>query len=309
MKEWWVRRVRQIYYHISMPKPRSRDDLAPLRALPPGSPERRAVALKLVGSALLPDALEAALAELAEESGPEVRAAILARYAACQSEPGHRDAGCYVRSTLLRALRPVTMPADRALLEEAATTYEFLPPGRSEVAAGLRAAALIALNEVDPILAAYHAVRLLWDARTSDMSGEPAVTAAALLGSQEQTLCLYGYLWQPHPASAEVIGACLRYLTSLPDSLLPALIALYTTSEDEIVLVGLSDLLLGHPARALCLPALRELLERRRLPNLFRYLVLAMRASRRDELIAELKHLAREERDPARAAVLREALA
>ncbi|HVA91803.1 MAG TPA: hypothetical protein VNL71_18410 [Chloroflexota bacterium] len=291
-----------------MPKPRASDDTARWQGLPSGSPERRAAALRVVGSALLPDTLEGALAELADQQDTETRAAILARYDACYTDPKRGDSGCYVRSALLRALRPLALPADRALLEGAINTYEYLPPGRSEVASGLRAAALIALNEVDPILAGYHAVRLLWDARTSGMSGEPAVTAAALLGSQEQMLPLYAYLWQPHPAGSEVIGACLRNLTTLPDSLLSALIAQYQGSEDEIVLLGLSDLLLAHPARALCTPVLRELLDRPRLPNLFRYLVLTMRASRQDAWIAELKRLQREEHIPFRVEILREAL-
>ncbi len=291
-----------------MPKPRLPDDTARWQGLPIGSPERRAAALRLVGGALLPDTLEAALAELAEQETPELRAAILARYDVCTTDPRQRDAGCYVRSALLRALRPLVLPVDRPLLEAAINTYEYLPPGRSEVASGLRAAALIALNEVDPVRAGYHGVRLLWDARTSGMSGEPAATAAAMLGAQDQVLPLYAYLWQPHPAGSEVIGACLRNLITLPDSLLSALIAHYQGSEDEIVLLGLSDLLLAHPARALCIPVLRELLDRPRLPNLFRYLVLTMRASRQEAWIAELKRLQREERIPIRVESLREAL-
>ena len=291
-----------------MAKSRAGDDTARWQRLPIGSPERRAAALGLVASALLPDTLEAALAELADEQDSELRAAILARYDACLTDPRHRDTGCYVRAALLRALRPLAMPADRARLEAAINTYEYLPPGRSEVAAGLRASALIALNEIDPVLAGYHAARLLGDTRTSGMSGEPAVTAAALLGSQDQMLPLYAYLWQPHPASSEVIGACLRQLTTLPDSLLPALLAHYQGSEDEIVLLGLSDLLLTHPARALSTPVLRELLDRPRLPNLFRYLVLTMRASRQEAWISELKRLAAEERIPFKMEILREAL-
>ncbi|MGH2346363.1 MAG: hypothetical protein ACRDG4_14145, partial [Chloroflexota bacterium] len=291
-----------------MPKRAPQDDSLQLRALPAGSPERRALALRMVGSAGLPGALEAVLEELAEAPDATLRDAILARYQACLSDPARRDSGCYVRSALLRALRVVTMPADRPLLEQAIGTYEFLPPGRSEVGAGLRAAALVALNEVDPVLAAYHAVRLLVDEHTSKMSGEPAVTAAALLGSQDQTLPLYAYLYQPRAGQSEVTANCLRHLSTLPTTLLPALIAQHEATEDEIVLVGLGDLLIAHPARAVCLPALRELLARPRLPNLFRYVVLAMRAARRDDLIAELKRMAREEQDPARAEILREVL-
>ncbi len=289
-----------------MPKRVPPDDSLQLRALPAGSPERRALALRMVSSASVPGALEAVLEELAEAPDAALRSAILARYQACLSDVGRRDSGCYIRSALLRALRVVVMPADRTLLEQAIGTYEFLPPGRSEVAAGLRAAALVALNEVDPVLAAYNAVRLLVDEHTSRMSGEPAVAAAALLGSQDQTLPLYAYLYQPQAGQPEVTANCLRHLSTLPTTLLPALIARYEAMEDEIVLVGLGDLLLAHPARAICLPALRELLARPRLPNLFHYVVLAMRAARRDDLIVELKRMAGEEQDPGRAEILRE---
>ncbi|HXT37353.1 MAG TPA: hypothetical protein VN837_17400 [Chloroflexota bacterium] len=290
-----------------MAKTRATDDTALFRSFPAGSPERRAAALRLVGSAMLPDVLAAAIEELADEPDGEVRAALLARYEACISDPARRDSGCYVRAALLQALRPITMPVDRPLLERAIATYEYLPPGRSEVAAGLRAAAVIALNEIDPVLAAHHSARLLWDARTSQMSGEPAVTAASLLGSQEQTIPLYAYVSQTDPPNAEVIGACLRNLIALPRSLLPGVLSTFREHDDEIVVLGLSDLALAHPARDLCTPVVLELLNRR-LPNLFRYLVLAIRASRQDALIGELKRLAREERDPFRAEILREAL-
>jgi hypothetical protein len=205
----------------------------------------------------------------------------------------------------------MVMPADRALLETAIATYElvspFGPKNRADVAGGVRAAGLLALNEIDPILAAHHAARLLWDPYTSEMSGEPAVTAASLLGSQEQTVPLYAYVSQTDPPNAEVIGACLRNLIALPRSLLPGVLSAFREHDDEIVILGLGDLVLAHPARDLCTPVVLELLSRH-LPNLFRYLVLAIRASRQDALIGELKRLQREERDPFRAEILREAL-
>jgi hypothetical protein len=46
------------------------------------------------------------------------------------------------------------------------------------------------------------------------------------------------------------VAECLRSLTDLPASLLPSLVERFRESDDEIVLLGLFDLLLAHAARA-----------------------------------------------------------
>jgi hypothetical protein len=268
-------------------------------------------ALQLVRSEKQAEVIEAALDVLIAARHPDVRSLLLAGYAACESGTGRGDLGCHRRTDLLRRLRPLARMEDRALLEHALLTYAFLPPGRVEVGANLRSQALVVLNDLDDALAGYHAVHLLNDTleHTSEMSGEPAVTAAQVLASQGQTLPLYAYVLRAEPARPEVIGECLRNLTALPVSLVSRLVQRYRVSGDEIILLGLYDLLLAHPAEEPFGGVILEFLTTTRFSNLYRYLVSTIVASRRADLIAPLAKLAKNERDPAKKAILDEALA
>jgi hypothetical protein len=263
-------------------------------------------AAQLLESARIPDAVAAALKVLTARPPADLRTLLLAKYAACDADGVKRDPGGLIRSQLLGALRPLVLPEDTPLLERAATTYEFL---FGEATGDLRAAALLALNEADDQLAEYHCVRLLIDEYTSIMSGEPALTAARILASHGQTLPLYAYITQATRTVADVIAECLRSLATLPASLLPSLIERYRASEEEIVLLGLFDLILAHDARADYTDFLFDFLRDTPLHNIFRYLVSTLIAGRDAVLIDRLAALARTERDPEKRAILREALA
>lgn len=269
-------------------------------------------ALRLAQNEKHAEVLEAALDALIVAQHPEVRPLLLAAYAGCESGEGRSDSGCHLRTGLLQRLRPLARLEDRGLLEHALLTYEFVPPGRRwEVGANLRAQALVVLNDIDPGLAGYHAVHLLNDSleHTSEMSGEPAVTAAQVLATQGQTLSLYAYAMREEPARFEVLAECLRNLTGVPASLVALLQQRYGDSRDEIILLGLYDLFLARPADEPFGRVVLEFLSTTRLPNLYRYLVSMIVASRRDDLIAPLTKQARHERDPMKKAILDEALA
>jgi hypothetical protein len=234
---------------------------------------------------------------------------ILDTFAQCEGSGPRRDAGCHLRAALVRALRPVVLWQDRDLLERAASTYEFLPPGRSEVAAGLRAAALVTLNEIDQTLAGFRAVRLLTDTYTSSMSGEPAVTAARVLATQGESLPLYAYVLAPEARVSEVLGECLRSLTVLPRSLLAPLVDRYLASRDEIVLLGVFELLIAREADTSFDDTILDFLADTRLYNIYRYLVTTIVASRRDDLRRSLEARAAGEADRTKADILARALA
>jgi hypothetical protein len=146
----------------------------------------------------------------------------------------------------LRVLRDVAYPSARSTLvdsyQQFAINGEKKDPGGQirtliiyalhaialEEAGQLRAAGVIALTEIDDELATFHASRLLVEAYTDPMSGEPAVTAARVLASQGQDQSLYQYLYQnPAATYPEIISECLRLLTSLPESLIPGLVDRY----------------------------------------------------------------------------------
>jgi hypothetical protein len=125
-----------------------------------------------------------------------------------------RDPGGDLRIALVGALLPLAESQDQALAERVVSTYEFLPPNREECTSALRAAGLVLLNNLDPVLTSFHCTSLLVDRYTTRMSGEPAVSAVRLLANQVShlpyqghLLPLYSYLFQEncHP---EVEGEC-----------------------------------------------------------------------------------------------------
>jgi len=286
-----------------------------LRGLAGQPQEQVDYALELVGTDDNLDVVQAALDALADTPDARVRRALLDRFTRDADGAGGGDSGCYRRVALLQALRYRAQRDDAAILERGVTTYEFKPPflpddpTRGDVAAGLRSVALVTLNEVDEILAGYHAARLLVDKYTSPMSGEPAVTAAQVLAAQGHALPLYGYVLREEPGVSDVVGECLRNLAPLPASLLPALVARYRDSTDEIVLLGLFDLLLAHPDRARYDDLVLDFLRATRLYNIYRYLVSAIVASRREDLAARLQAMEAVEPDRLKAEILRDALA
>ncbi len=152
-----------------------------------------------------------------------------------------------MRSAIVRALRPLCEPADMDLLTQAVSTFEFPPPSFTEEGALLRAGALVTIHELDPGIACFHATRLLADEYTDPMSGEPAISAAAVLGAQEEMLPLYFYIMQPAADGApEVVCECLRQLTAVPEELLPLIIGRFAATQAAALLVGLFDLLIHH---------------------------------------------------------------
>ena len=287
--------------------------LARLRALADQPAERFALALRYVEQERNADTVIAALALIESAADERARPVLLARYADCDHDGARRDPGGAIRIAVLRALRPIAWRDDATLFVRAATTYEHR---YGEVAGDLRAAGLLNLSEVDADLAGFHAVRLLHDQHTSPMSGEPALTAARVLAAIDQPLPLYTCVLREvrRPPDrepdlpSEVLGECLRGLTALPVTLVPPLIAHFRESRDEVVLLGLFDLLLEHPARAEFAPVVREFLRTTTFLDLYRSLVATLIAGRDPAWLGELRQMARDERHPGKAAVLREAL-
>jgi hypothetical protein len=153
--------------------------------------------LELVADERSFDVLQPALRVLATRPEPAHRIVLVERYQFFDEDGPRRDQGCFVRAAILGVLRHLARQDDLPLLEQAARTYEFMPPRRSEVGAALRASALLALADLDDELAAYHAVSLLLDPHPSRMSGEPAVTSARVLAAQGVTLPLFQYIHLP----------------------------------------------------------------------------------------------------------------
>jgi hypothetical protein len=259
--------------------------------------------LVLLGRARNPEAIASAVGMLGSSADPRIRQVIGQKYDTLNAEPRRRDSGCFQRTALVRALRGRATPDDVGLLETALWTHEII--GRFDAASELRAAALVTLNDVNGSLACFHGVRLLSDAH--EMSGEPAVTAARLLAMREHLLPLYG-LVANRGGTPEVRAECLRGLTGLPVSLVDRLLEQYRDEKDATVMVGLVDLLLGHPSRAAFAAFTASRLDRAQAIDLYRFVVNSIVASRDPVLIALLRRPDGPGENSPKGTVLREAL-
>jgi hypothetical protein len=252
----------------------------------------------------------AALDVLRARPAAESRPALIALYAHLDENGPKRDAGAFLRRAIIAALRPVALPSDAELLARAARTVERMPPSFKDEAGGLRAAALIALNEVDEGLAAFHATRLLADEHADPMSGEPGVAAARVLGSQEALLPLYLLALQvPTAALPEVVSECLRQLTGLPVPLVEGLLARHAETSSAAVRVGLYDLLANHRAGPQGLSFLEGEMARLKDADLYRYLLVTLLSARREGLNAAVLRAGPLKTDARKIAVLLESLA
>jgi hypothetical protein len=257
----------------------------------------------LLGRAKNPEAIASAVGMLGESADPRIRQVIAHKYETLNAEPRRRDSGCFQRTALVRALRGRATTDEIPLLEMALWTHEII--GRFDAASELRAAALVTLNDVDGGLTCLHAVRLLSDAH--EMSGEPAVTAARLLTIRAQLLPLYG-LVASGGGTPEVRAECLRGLTGLPVSLVIRLLEGYGDEKDSTVMVGLFDLLLGHPSRSAFAGFIASFLDRTQSIDLYRFVVNSIVASRDPALIALLRRPDGPGEHSPKGTVLREAL-
>jgi hypothetical protein len=234
-------------------------------------------ALRALARAKTVEAIGAAL-ELLPDGDPRARQALLERYRALAADTRRRDSDCMLRSALLRGLRGRALASEVPLLEEALQTYEFRPG--EEVAGRLRGAALLVLADLDDALAAFQAVRLLGDPRTSEMSGEPAVTAARLLARQGHSMVLYQAL-RAATVQPEVAAACFEGLSGAPGSVVAALAEDGWKEYRGPALLALVDLLLSHPDAGRLSAPLATIVEEAEDLDIVRYAATAMVAGRK----------------------------
>jgi hypothetical protein len=271
-------------------------------------PEQLIYARRLLESEKDRQTLEAALKVLQEFPDLDNRPLLVKAYKNFAENGPKRDPGMYLRAAILRALRPLTRQDDLGLLEQAVLTYELMPSRHDAEGAELRALALSILNDLDEVRASFYAVKLLVDKVTSEMSGEPALTAARILAAQEHSLPLYQYLVSQGEKSSEVVAACLRGQTALPDALLGHLVETYRASSSEIILLGLFDLLLIHPKGTNYSEVFSGFLASTGSFNLYRYVVMALITGGKTALLGGFLEQVLRERDPLKRDIILELL-
>jgi hypothetical protein len=258
------------------------EQIAALHALEFEPERQEQQALTLLDKSRHLSVVQAALAILQSRAHPGLRPALHRKYDWCDSG---RDPGGFIRAGIIHALRPIIQWDDLPILYRAVATYEM--QGMYELCAGVRAAALLAFLDLDVELGALFATRLLNDPQNS-FSEEPAMTAVRVLASCRQFPPLFAYASFPQGSGA-VTGEVLRSLVDLPGDLVPFLIEAHRDSEDEQVLLGLFDLLLGHSERDRWRPEISHFMETTDLIDLYGIIAMQIVASRDEVLIAELR--------------------
>ncbi len=289
---------------------------AELRALAGDPAAASALAVTILEGNHGKDTLLAALKVLAEHPTDAARPVLRKLYDRYNRDKGKHDQGGYLRRAVLETLRKVARPADAGWLAQACATYEFWPPDFAEDAVLLRAAALVALLDVDVDLARYHAARLLVDPFTARMTGEPATSAARVLGAMGEMLPLYLVACQnmPHDRTTpvatvlpEVTAECLRQLTTLPAALVERLLQHYAATPSAIIRMGLFDLLLNHAEGPLGRAEFTRFLDETTDIDIYRYLVMSIVLAGHEGPLDDLRQAAYRERRRSKQDVLLEA--
>ncbi len=286
-----------------MPKRSPHDALADLHHLE--GDERLHAAARIMHESHDLDVVRTAIGILGDAESPACRDDLIAKYSWCDARPERRDGGGYIRAAILRALRPISDPSDSTLFQRAMSSYEI--DGAMELCGDLRAAGLLAMNDIDPGLAANWAARLMLDPQVT-FSGDPATTAIRLLASHGNLALIFGVVsWGS--GRNDVLAEGLRNLTELQADLLPLLVEHYIDNEDEQIILGLFDLLLGHAARDMWCDEMERWFRTTTVMDLYGIVAIQVVASRSEALITMLRNLRAAEIDPLRRGMLDQALA
>lgn len=269
-----------------------------------------AYALELLESFDDPFVVEAAIAALGTPP-PAARAVLVRRLRELMAAGPKRDPGGLMRASLLGAIDDLLTAEDLEIAVAAVSAFEP-SPGDPAAPAVLRAAGLVALDRLEPRLAAAHAVAALAAVteprKTSPMTGEPAATAARVLAAQDRWDALLLFVLQDtSDAPAEVVAEAIRGITGIPAGVVPAVVEALLRDGREVVQLGLCDLVVAFPDETAGQMA-RKLIAAVRSVEVYAYLLTAIVASRRHDLFGAVAESLENERDMHRLRVARGAL-
>lgn len=256
------------------------------RALRNDPAARRELAREILDQEANAELLMAALQALGDQVRVEDHGVLCGLYSWLEEDFRRRDPGGMVRVEVLRVLWHLRLRDDLELAEAASTRVERSLNGNGEV---IRAAGLALLGVLDPEVAAFRAAAMLARVDAHPMNAEPALTAARLLGSLGHSVALATHVLRPPRSEpSEVTAECIRGLSGLPVRHIQPVLDAFASSTDEVVLLGLGDLVVSlEPGEAVS-AVVREMLTGADTPEVYGFLVTAIVASRRDDLLAEL---------------------
>jgi len=290
--------------------PASRRALDRLATLKNDPERRRDFAIELLRDSDDPLVIHQALAALGEAPPAEAREPLRRLLQQFSSSP-KRDPGGLLRAAILGHLDQHLTVDDLPLIEKAVVTVEWTPTDNAG-AAVLRAAALVALDRLDPDLAVAHAAVMLANAAnpdfTSQMTGEPATTAARVLAARDQWPALLLFVQAADVETpAEPLFEAIRGLDGVPEAVLAPVIA-ELKDPRELILLGLCDLVVAHRGGPRTEAWLAGFLRGVSSIDIYRYLLAAIVASRRHDLFEIAAHSISEEFDRNRLAAALETL-
>ncbi len=259
--------------------------------------ERRATALHLLRATSSRSMIDAALAALDDAAlddshRPGLRDKALHYFAA---DPAH-DKGGLIREAIIRLLVRIGHPDDIDIYLKGVVTYHHQPV--TDSAQNLRAAALAGLVTIDSMLGCIHATRLLGEDDTSQLNGEPSLTAVDVLVSHNQILPLYQFLLTRghgfvRRALGEVVAKALESLgTDFPAEVYVMLAEGYLALDVPMVSSGIVNYI-TEQRRADLYPILRRILDATSRPELHKYTLIMLAASRDETLTTLLYDRAR----------------
>jgi hypothetical protein len=264
--------------------------------------ERRDLALQLLAATRSRDYVDAALSALRRENvidllGDAHRPALREKVYYYFENPD-RDQGGLIREQIIRLLMAIGHPGDMDVYTQGAVTYHRQPVRDS--AQNLRAASLAAMVALDQAWGCAYAARLLGEPDTSDLSGEPSLTALKVLAGCGQFLPVYLFALRQgedfiERGNAEVVGQAIEALAdeAFPRHLFAELIKQFIAFDVPIVSSSIATAITEHRLDAFY-PLLKHIIMRSRHPELVRYALIVMAGARDDTLTTMLYDLARE---------------
>lgn len=268
---------------------------------------RRDLALELLSASRDRDKIDLALRALLHEDVidllDDTHCPVLRDKARAYFDNPKSDRGGLIREQLIQLLTAIGHPDDIELYKQGCVTYYRQPS--TDTAQNLRAAALVGLAGVNQELSCAYAVRLLGEPDTSELNGQPSITAINVLVHNEQRLPIYHFVLRQgqeflQRGSGEVVARALEVLAvNFPADLYRDLVEDTIALDIPVTTGAIVSAITGNRLRDLY-PLLERIITTTRHDDLHHY-TLVMLAAGRDKALTEMLYRLARSATPARA--------
>lgn len=262
--------------------------------------EKRDIALELLAQTnkrqYLDECLRALLSDKVKDTLDDSHRSTLRDKCLYYYEDGKRDKAGILRESLTRLLVYIEHPDDIDIYLLGVNTYYLQPI--DDVAQNLRAVALAGLAPINLDLACIYATKYLGEDYTSVFNCEPAMTAVDVLAQANQQLSIYQFLLgrgdhMARTKRGELTGKALESLkTDFPQALYQQLIYNYQALDMPTASIGIINYIIDNRLFALY-DSLEDIILSTSDPDLRRYGLVMMSASRDEDLTERLLRMAR----------------